>query len=912
MEKAYNAQQFEDRLYSEWKESGYFNPDNLPGDRSEPYAIMMPPPNVTGILHLGHALENTIMDVQVRYQRMQGKKAMIVPGTDHAAVATQAKVEAMLVKEGMEDPRAELGRDGLLERIRDFAEDSKETILGQVSKMGTSADWSRLAYTFDDERSRIVNDVFVRMFNDGLIYRGNRLINWSTGAQSVLSDDELEYDDITEPFYYIRVGEFIIGTVRPETKCADSPLVIHPTEKYARVLFTDSNGEQEHFIVIKSLIEDEERRSTVFNLLDAEGTWEIVEEYTGAELEGREFEYDTYAAKRQFRILADEVIDPEKGAGAMTISSSHSEDDYDLAKRRDLPETFIEKIDMKGFMTDVAGPCSGMSIEDARKESGRLMKEMGLLVGIDEGYFHRVPLCYRTKCVVEPMISKQWFIDVNKEIPGRNGKTLKHLMRDAVTTGLDNDESKKVVVTPERFEKVYMHWIENLHDWCISRQIWWGHRIPVWYSGDEIVASAEQPEGEGWTQDEDSLDTWFSSGMWTFSTLGGPGTEDFNTFHPTAWMQMGHEILFLWMARMILFSSYYLEDIPFNDVYIHGILRDKHGEKFSKSKGNGIDPLDVISEYGTDALRLSLIKGIAPGADSRFYYEKVEDARNFVNKLWNVSRFAMMQEEQGSDMGDGSSMADQWILSRLQTVIEDVTKYLDEYQFSHAAELLYSFTWSEFADWYIEMSKVDGVGSSTKAVLHALLKMLHPIAPFITEAVAEHSGLREELGDFVMVAEWPKSDMSLKNEAAEKRIDTLKDAIVNIRGMRSEYRIDPARFVDAVATGFTEEEKGLMEKLARVKCIDDAGEYKVSATIAVGADSIIIPLDGVIDVEAEQKRIQAEIDNITGYLKGVEAKLSNEKFLAGAPEQVIEQTKQSKEEKEKELEQLHAALEALQ
>ncbi len=883
MEKAYNPKKYEDEIYEQWDSSGFFNPDNLPDDHTEPYAIMFPPPNVTGVLHLGHALENTIMDTQIRYQRMRGKKTLLLPGTDHAPIATQVKVENLLREEGIKDPRAELGREKLVERIREFSEDSKSTILSQIRKMGTSADWSRLAYTFDETRSKAVNELFITMYNDGLVYQGTRLINWSTGAQSVLSDDELDWEDRVEPFYYIRVGDFVIGTVRAETKCADSPLVVHPESVYARIRFADANGKQDELIVIKELLEDEARRSKVFSLVDISGGYEIVEEHTGAELAGQEFEYDTYAGKRTFHVIADKVIDPGKGAGAMTISSSHSQDDYELAKRLGLDETFIEKIDMKGNMTDIAGPVAGMSAEEARNKAADIMKEAGLLVGIDEEYTHSVPICYRSKCVVEPQISKQWFVNVNAEVPGR-GKTLKELMVEAVRIGHGGDADKKITVAPKQYEKVYFNWVDNLQDWTISRQIWWGHRIPAWYKGDEVNVSVESP-GEGWVQDDDTLDTWFSSGTWTFSTLGWPEqTEDMKTFHPTAWMQMGHEILFFWMARMILFSTYALDEIPFKEVYVHGMLRDKEGKKFSKSSGNGIDPLDVIKEYGTDALRLSLIKGIAPGNDSRFYEEKVEDARNFVNKLWNATRFVNMQEEKE---GVGESIADRWIQSRLNTVVKEVTEHYEKSEFSPIAEKLYDFLWGEYADWYVEISKIESLGCSQRmATLKTFLHLLHPVAPFVTEVLAREAGLIGEK-ELLMMSQWPEADMSKVDVELEKRMSGIFDLIRIIRDEKASVSKATEKITALPQPDLSDDEKIIIERQAGI--VFNEKNWAPENAVKVGNAEAWVEID---IGHADPKKLEKEIAEMEKSVEGFEKKLQNKKYVDNAPAEIVEETKE--------------------
>ncbi|PIY93142.1 MAG: valine--tRNA ligase, partial [Candidatus Magasanikbacteria bacterium CG_4_10_14_0_8_um_filter_32_14] len=646
MEKAYEPKIYEDDIYKLWEESGFFNPDNLSG---EPYAIMMPPPNVTGVLHLGHALENSLMDIMARYQRMQGKKVLLLPGTDHAAVATQARVEKNLVEAGMKNPREELGREGLLKKIREYSEQSKATILKQIRKMGTSADWSRLAYTFDEERSKAVNTTFVKMYNDGLIYRGFKVVNWSVKGQSTCSDDELVYIDREAKLYTFKYSKdfpITIATTRPETKLGDTAVAVNPNDKRYK-----------KFI-------------------------------------GKVFPVNFCGVDLKLKIIADEHVEMEFGTGALGVTPAHSGVDFEMYEKKKVegdPIELIQVIDEKGKMTLQTGKeFVDKTVLEARDLVVEKLRAEGLMEK-EEEIEQNVGTSDRFGDVVEAIPMTQWFIDVNKEIPGR-GKSLKALMKEAVSSGLDNDKNKKVTITPDNFVNIYFNWIDNLRDWCISRQIWWGHQIPVWYrkvesrkskveSIEDIYVGVEEPKDiENWTQDSDTLDTWFSSGLWTFSTLGWPNdTADFKTFHPTNWMQMGHEILFFWMARMILFSGYLFDGIPFKDVYIHGILRDKDGKKFSKSSGNGIDPLDIIENYGTDALRWSVLSGITPGNDSRFYTEKVEGSRNLVNKLWNVARFIEMTiVEAGGKlvreckMPKAKTLADTWILSRLNKIIKDV------------------------------------------------------------------------------------------------------------------------------------------------------------------------------------------------------------------------------------------------
>lgn len=871
MDKAYNPSQHEDDIYRQWEESGFFNPDNLLTDHTEPYAVMMPPPNVTGVLHLGHALENTLMDTHIRYQRMRGKRTLLLPGTDHSAVATQARVEDKLHNEGIENPRKHFGREGLLQLIREYAEQSKSTILSQIRKMGTSADWSRLAYTFDDARSRAVNELFIRMYNDGLIYRGYRVVNWSVAGQSTASDDELEHEERKTTLYTFKYSKDFpipIATVQPETKLGDTAVAVHPDDKrYKKYI-------------------------------------------------GNTYTVDVGAAKPlTIHIIADEEVDPTFGTGAVGVTPAHSMTDFDIYQRHqeELKETsLLQVVGIDGRMTENAGAYAGMTTDEARMKFVQWLRDNGLLIK-EEETTHNIALSDRFKDPVWPMPMEQWFVSIEREIPGR-GKSLKQLMKAAMTTGLNGDPTQRVTVVPERFSRVCESWIDNYRDWCISRQIWWGHRIPVWYRGDKVVASATQPDGDGWEQDPDTLDTWFSSAAWTFSTLGWPEkTRDLETFHPTAWMQMGHEIIRLWLVRMMLMSTYALEQVPFRNVYIHGMLRDKQGRKFSKSLGNGIDPLDVIAKYGTDALRLSLIKGISPGNDSRFYEEKVEDARNFVNKLWNVARFVMMQEEKqatqaaagaGGSSASEESIADRWILSRLHRLTQELTEHYEQSDFNMIAEKLYTFLWHEYADWYVEMSKIPELHCTQRRhTLHAFLKLAHPVMPFITELLAHETSMVKP-GEFLMVAQWPTVDGSQIDEPLERHMQQLQDLVTAIRNIRATYRIAAKEKLNVIITvggsdgsnagqhnAVEGDEVLLVEQLANVY-VQPSASYAVSASVTAGGYTAIIPLDGVIDVAAERQRIDKEIKAVEPYVESLEKKLNNKKFTDNAPQELIEQTQQ--------------------
>ncbi len=883
LSKAYDPKQYEDAMYERWENSGFFNPDNLKG---EPYSIMMPPPNVTGVLHLGHALENSLMDTMARYQRMRGKKVLLLPGTDHAAVATQAKVEKLLQAEGVKRPREELGREKLLERIRSYSEESKATILNQIKKMGTSCDWSRLAYTFDDERSRAVNEMFVRMHNDGLIYRGARVVNWSVKGQSTCSDDELEYVERPAKLYYFKYSQdwpITIATTRPETKLGDTAVAVNPS--------------------------DERYRHLIGQIISA----------------------DVGAAKPlQIKIIASEAVDPAFGTGALGVTPAHSQIDFDVyeqQKAKGDPIELVQVIGQDGKMTAEAGSdYVGLTIEAAREKFVSWLEAQGLLEKVED-IKQNVGTHSRFGDVVEALPLTQWFVAVNKEIPGK-GKTLKDLMREAVTTGHNGDPSQTVQINPDNFKKIYLHWIDNLRDWCISRQIWWGHRIPVYYcKGGEIynfqfsisnegvasrqsfkcgepIVSVEKINscpycGGVLEQDNDTLDTWFSSGLWTFSTLGWPNnTAGLKTFHPTSWMQMGHEILFFWMARMILMSTYALDQIPFKDVYIHGILRDEHGKKFSKSSGNGVDPIEVIGKYGCDALRWSVLAGISPGNDARFYNEKIEGARNLVNKLWNMARFMLLTIPEPDAMiaePIPKTDADHWILSVLNQLVVEVGLAMDSFEFSAAGERLRGFTWDDLADWYLEIAKIEGdKAEMLNYILNTLLKLWHPFLPFVTETIWQevygHSAL-------LMIEKFPEASQRTPQSSAVAFQSRIIPVISKIRSLRADNAIEPSKKLKvAIGAGVDlelfERNASLIKQLRTgvgELTIARAAEKQVNAIghSEFGID-LLIDLAGVIDPAKEKVRLEKEIAKVAPYVNAQKNKLAKADFVAHAPVALVE------------------------
>lgn len=830
--KTYEAQRYEKDIYQAWEESGLFNPDNLKGAK-KPFVIAMPPPNVTGVLHLGHALENSLMDIEIRYQRLLGKKALLVPGTDHAAVATQARVEKDLIVSGRyKNPRQELGREKLLKIIGNYADQARFTILKQIRQLGTSCDWSRLAYTFDEQRSRAVNTIFAKMYKDGLIYRGSRIVNWCPRCASTLADDEVEYREEKTPFYYFRYGPVVIGTARPETKFGDKFIIVHPDDKRYKKLV------------------------------------------------GQEMTVEWINGPIQAKVIADKAVDMNFGTGAMTITPAHSFEDFALAKKYHLPVEQI--INKEGRLTKAAGPLAGWTVREARKRVVEILQRKGLVEKIDPDYKHNLSVCYRCDTPIEPLVSEQWFVAVDKKIP-RRAKTLKELAIQAVKSG-------QIKILPPRFEKVYFHWMNNLHDWCISRQIWWGHRLPVWYTNDHKIVVAENEAqarklapGQKLTPDPDTLDTWFSSALWTFSTLGWPKrTSDLKKFHPTSWMQMGYEILFFWMARMILMSTYVLDEIPFKDVYIHGILRNEQGQKFSKSLRNAIEPLQIIEKYGTDALRLSVIIGSAPGADMRFSEEKVVGTRNFVNKLWNISRFifgAVSNIKTIKIRPKARTLADRWILAEFNLLILTVTKNLDEYKFSPAGEALYDFTWAKLADWYLEIAKIEeNKDEILLYILERLLILWHPFTPFVTEVIWE----KFDTTKLLMISKWPQA--KAVNEKVIQDFQELKDLVIKIRNLKVENNIAPVDRPDCHLESklLNRNDLAVVAKLARVNLVDKISKAKTFKTARSHGQ---INLQRAVSAKEKQ--------NLAHYIQRLEAKLANEKFITSAPRSVVEQTREN-------------------
>ena len=844
--------------------------------------MVLPPPNATGTLHMGHAVMLAIEDIMIRFARMQGKKTMWLPGTDHAAIATQVKVEKLLKNEEGKS-RFDLGREAFLKRVDEFVEGSRATINHQVREMGCSIDWTREAFTLDEQRNLAVRTMFKKMYEDGLIYRANRVINWDPVGQTVISDDELvpkERTGMLYTFKYSKEFPITIATTRPETKVGDTAVAVHPSDERYK------------------------------------------------DLVGKTFEVEFAGAKLNIKVIADEDVDPEFGTGALGVTPAHSVIDEGMAKRHNVE--MIQVIDEDANMTEAAGPMvAGLPVLEAREKIVEWLRSEGLMEN-EEETVQMVSTAERTGAIIEPLPKLQWFVDVNKKFAFTQSKrapidgledgqqvSLKELMEHVVKT-------KQVQIIPESFEKTYDWWLGGLKDWCVSRQLWYGHRIPAWYRGDEVYVGVDELEGEGWEQDSDTLDTWFSSGMWTFSTLNWPNeANELDQFHPTTMLETGRDILFFWVARMILMSTYALGEVPFKYTYLHGMVRDDKGRKMSKSLDNIIDPLTMKAKYGADATRLSLVVGSTPGNDVKLSEEKIESYRSFVNKLWNISRFVFMSV---SDVHKVASMpvpktdADAWILNRLNTVIASVTDMMDEpkFLFSQAAEMLREFTWSDFADWYVEVAKVQLQNEETKTsteevllyTLQCILKMWHPYIPFVTTRLWQEV----DKDQLLLVADWPEADSVTGGEAFER----MKEIVTAIRATRASYKIDPAKKVEVQLTGDDlapiEALSGTIEQLGRVETLTiapglDRPEGSVSAV--AGGCTLFVPLAGVVDIEAERARLQKELDNVASYALSIEKKLANKGFVENAPKEAVEKEQEKLTEATQKRDALTEQLEAL-
>lgn len=869
--KVYDPQAVEERWYRFWEERGLFAPEAQEGDGRTPYTIVIPPPNITGSLHIGHALDNTIQDILIRWRRMQGYAALWVPGTDHASIATHTKIEEMLAEEGTS--RWELGRERFLERAWAWKDKYGSTIINQLKRLGCSCDWSRERFTLDEGCSAAVLDVFVRLYHEGLIYRGHYITNWCPECRTVISDLEVEHQDIDSNLYYLQYpfadgpGHMTVATTRPETMLGDTGVAVHPDDRRYKAC------------VGRTL------------LLPATG--------------------------RRIPVVADTYVDPEFGTGAVKVTPAHDPNDFELGRRHDLAP--LQVIGKDGRMTEAAGPrYAGLDRLECRVRLLEDLRAAGVLAKT-EPISHSVGHCYRCDTAVEPLISEQWFVK----------------MRPLAESAIQVVKEGKIRFVPDRFTKVYLNWMENVHDWCISRQLWWGHRIPAYYCQecDRVTVAAARPDGcpgcgGAVAQDPDVLDTWFSSALWPFSTLGWPGdTADYRRYYPTSTLVTGYDIIFFWVARMIFSALKHTGTIPFRDVLIHGMVRDSQGRKMSKSLNNGVDPLDVIREYGADTLRFTLVTGNTPGNDLRFQWERVQTGRNFANKLWNAARFAQLNlagYEPGGERAP-ADLADRWILSRLAAVRAEVTAKLEQYDLGAAASALYSFAWDEFCDWYIELAKprlaADAPAqarSETQAVLvqalDALLKLLHPFMPFLTEALWQ--GL-PHTGESLMLAPWPPAGN--RDLAAEGDMALIMEVTRSLRNLRAELNVPAGKQASAIAVApgprearVLRESAGRITRLAALSQLDVVESLPVrpaqaGAAVAAGVE-LFLPLRDLIDFDKELARLAKELDQASLELAKVEERLQNAGFTGRAPVEVVEKERQRRTELTDKREKLAARL----
>lgn len=876
LEKTYNPADIEDRLYEKWLKGKYFHAEV---NRSKkPFTIVMPPPNITGQLHMGHALDNTMQDILIRYKRMQGYEALWQPGTDHAAIATEVKVIDKLKKEGID--KADLGREGFLKECWKWRDEYGTRIVKQLHKLGSSADWDRERFTMDQGCSEAVLEVFVKLYEKGYIYKGSRIINWCPVCQTSISDAEVEHVEQDGFFWHINYpvvgepGRFVeIATTRPETMLGDTAVAVNP--------------------------EDERYQDIVGKMLKLPLT------------------------DREIPVIADAYVDKEFGTGCVKITPAHDPNDFEVGKRHDLEEIVILNDDAT---ISAEGPYQGMDRYEARKAIVADLEKQGLLVKVVP-HSHNVGTHDRCKTTVEPMVKQQWFV------------RMEEMAKPAIEALKDNS----LRFVPESFGKTYLHWLEGIRDWCISRQLWWGHRIPAYYCQDcgKIVVSREEPHacpqcgGSAFKQDEDTLDTWFSSALWPFSTLGWPEhSQDLDYFYPTDVLVTGYDIIFFWVIRMVFSGIEQTGKLPFHTVLIHGLVRDSQGRKMSKSLGNGIDPLEVIDKYGADALRMTLITGNAPGNDMRFYWERVENSRNFANKVWNASRFIMMNIEKAPDVTgvslDSLTMADRWILSKVNTLTKDVTENLDKYELGIALQKVYDFIWEEFCDWYIEMVKprLYNEDDTTKAaavwtlrtVLIQALKLLHPFMPFLTEEI--FCNLQEE-EETIMVSQWPLYRAEWNYSAEETSTQTIKEAVRAIRGVRTAMNVPPSKKAtvyvvseDQGLLGIFEHSKSFFATLGYAGEVmlqmDKTGIAEDAVSAVIPGAVIYMPFADLVDIDKEIERLQGEEKRLAGELARSNGMLNNEKFVSRAPEAKIAEEKAKLQKYTQMMEQVKARLAQLQ
>jgi len=856
MPTTYQPHEAEARWYKYWTDNRFFDAGRRPD--ADKYTIVIPPPNVTGMLHIGHALDFTLQDILIRTKRMQGYDALWLPGTDHAGIATQTKVEQKLREENGQS-RYDLGREKFLEQVWAWKEQYADTIRGQWAKLGLSLDYSRERFTLDEGLSRAVREVFVRLYEKGLIYRGKYIINWDPAARTALSDIEVEYKEIQGRLYHLQYplkdgsASLIVATTRPETMLGDTAVAVHPEDPRYKHLIGQT----------------------------------LILPVVG----------------REIPIIGDAYVDPEFGSGAVKITPAHDPNDFEVGNRHSLPQVLV--MDESGRMNANAGQYQGMDRFDCRKQLVKDLEEQGVLIKIEE-HVHQVGHSERTGVVIEPYLSTQWFVKMEP------------LAEAAIAA---QRSGSGVNFVPERFEKIYLNWIENVRDWCISRQLWWGHRIPAWYCDDcgEVIVSREDAHAcahcgsTSLRQDEDVLDTWFSSALWPFSTLGWPeDTADLKRYYPTDVLVTGYDIIYFWVARMIFTALEFTEQAPFKDVLIHGLVRDSEGRKMSKSLGNGVDPLEVIEKYGADALRYMISTGSTPGQDLRFRWERVEQARNFANKIWNASRFALMNLEGFSftdiDLNGTLGTADEWILHRLNETVRDVTRLMDQYDFGEVGRLLYNFIWDDLCDWYIEFAKLSLYGQDEAAkkttqsvlayVLDHTLRLLHPFMPFLTEEIWQH--LPHE-GETITLAAWPEHDALRMAPEAVREMELLMNIIRSVRNIRAEVNVPMSKKVELLIKPADEETLHILqrntiyiERFCGTSSFDMSVEVKhpeQAMTAIVSGAELFLPLAGLIDISQEIERLTKELAVLNAEVERIEKKLANEGFVKKAPEKVVEEEK---------------------
>lgn len=866
LDKIYDPKQFEDRIYKFWNDNGYFRAE--PNPDKKPYTIVIPPPNITGQLHMGHALDNTLQDILIRFRRMQGYEALWIPGTDHASIATEAKIVAAMKEEGI--TKEDIGRDGFLERAWAWKAKFGGRIVEQLKKLGSSCDWSRERFTLDEGCSKAVNEVFVRLYEKGLIYRGERIINWCPNCETSISDAEVEYAEKAGHFWHLRYpladgsGYLELATTRPETMMGDTAVAVHPDD------------ERYQHLIGKMLI---------LPLMD-----------------------------REIPIVADTYVDMEFGTGVVKITPAHDPNDFEVGLRHDLPIINIMTDD--AHINENGGKYCGMDLMTARKAVVEDLDKGGFLVKVEE-HSHNVGECYRCSTTVEPRVSKQWFVK----------------MQPLAEPAIEAVKQGKTKFVPERFDKTYYHWMENIKDWCISRQLWWGHRIPAYYCQDcgEMVVSKETVSvcpkcgSHNMKQDEDTLDTWFSSALWPFSTLGWPeNTEDLKYFYPTSTLVTGYDIIFFWVARMIFSGVEHMGEVPFDTVLIHGLVRDAQGRKMSKSLGNGIDPMEVIDEFGADALRFMLATGNSPGNDMRYTPERITASRNFANKLWNATRFILMNLSEETDKVELPSellAEDKWVLSKYNNLIREVTANLEKFELGIAVQKLYDFIWDILCDWYIELTKARlNAGGETSVnaqkvlvyVMSNTLKLLHPFMPFITEEIWQ--ALPHD-GESIMIAKYPEYDSALSFEKEEADFERVMEAIRTIRNARAEKNIPPSKkaavYVETPYEEIFMNAAPFFVRLASTSELIVGKDFDLGNTMQLVTDCarIFIPMGDLIDTEKELERLNKEKAACEKDIQFLNGKLSNEKFVSKAPEAVVAQ---EKEKLEKANERLAKILQSIQ